>query len=658
MKKFLILLFSFLIFPFLLSATTAKENTINSIKSQLSKADNPKDSLRLLFDLWDLSPRKDHLSIGHQIYNIAGRSKNTNVQLDIVRQMASAIDDDSTLNVLKKMASRIPESDNQKETILFINIKRIATSARYMDEDSRQAKIAEILSKDDYSKLDKYKKVERLFSICEYLSNYIEGDLLIKYLKDLNKIMDEEGVDSYPIRNTFYSESANIFTATGSHKQAVEADRKLLSIINQLEKEYKSKGRRYRNYDVARFISYRRMLSNYEALTVEEVNEIYDKILQLAASNQDIKDELDKNKRTAAYHAMKNGNYVEAIALIKNQVKKEKSMPIRRQMYQMLIQAAKETGDKHTLELAENEYAQLKKAAEEQEIANSYNDLRVRYKVNMLLTDNARLELKQKNEQIKSAKTTMIFIIVGWIVVVLALITTLVFWARHRNALAHLSNFIQVLSDERTELKARRYGSTPRQVKTAHRQLPIESENKSVKSMIDYILNDIMYISSIGLDMSDNFIEKIDMGTFMRNAHDTLTAHLKKNVKVNFKYPDPDFYIEADKLCLEWLTEHILKTAVRLSPEGGEVGLECVRDGNFAKIIYTHSGDSLPGGKEELVFKNFITYEDLAKNEDAALKYCRMIHFLLDSTLRSDREVSYGRLILTIPLHQGLIPEN
>lgn len=630
----------------------AKEDElIKSIQGTLAQTSSKKDSIRLLYDIWDLSSRNNQLQLGKQLFGVATRDNNAAVQHDILRMMANITSNDTILAELEDMNKNLKSSKAQKETELFIRIKRAAVQARYVPESQRQKKITEIIALSDYDKLDKYGKVERLFTICEYLSNFAQGELLVEYLSDLGDLMKECDFDSYSLRNIYFSESANIFTATNNRKKALEADRELLKIINQLEKEYRSKGRRYRNYDISRYIIYRRMLSNYSVLSEKEVNDIYAKILALVEKNDDVKSDFFRKRRTSAYHAMKNKRYSEAIPYIESQLEIEKSLSIRKQLYEMLMTATKESGDSIGYSAARNAYAKITQEYDSLHAEAKYNELNVRYEVNMLKSENARLELERRDTEITNARRTMTFVIVGWVVFGVFLILMLLLWTRYRRTINNLSNFVNSLVKERDTLKRKRYGERSNRGTATTRQFPVRKYEKSVSGMLNYILNDVLYIASIGQEDSNRFRTEVDANGFTREISENIMAHLTKNVSLDVKYAEKNFNLFVDKECLQWLTEHILKVAVRLAPSGGNVSFECRKsDSGDAQFIFTHSGESLPDGKEDLIFDNFITYENLVNEKFAALKMCRMIHFLIDSSLLSDRNINTGKLTLTIPL--------
>lgn len=103
-----------------------------------------------------------------------------------------------------------------------------------------------------------------------------------------------------------------IYTVSGQHEKAIEACRKLLEIVNDLESEAIEKGYRYRNYDTMRYIILRRMLNNYQSLTDEEIEQTYDAIKQLTEQDPDVYNAFNSVQRPTIYYLMAKKRYPEA----------------------------------------------------------------------------------------------------------------------------------------------------------------------------------------------------------------------------------------------------------------------------------------------------------------------------------------------------------
>ena len=656
MKRSIFLLVALICMSTVSMAAIDKKAEIARLRGKLSQTTSRKDSIKILYDIFDLSSRKDYLALGREIDAVAERAGNNEVRYDMARHLANAISNDSILALIEAHVKSLPSCKEQKETALFVKIRRLSATARYITEKERQNKIARVIVPEDNSKMDGYAKVERLFTICEYLSSFAKGDLLVEYLDDLGRLIKETGIENYAVKNIYLTESANIYSVTGNKEKAIACDRALLKEIDGLEKRYRAQGRKYRSYDINRFVVYRRMLSNYEVLSLDEVNSLYSKILDIAAVNDDVRGVIENNKRAAVYHAMKNKRYAEAIPYIRHQLSVERSQVLRQRMLEMLIEAAVAVGDKTTEDLAQKELDAIADQMNSKEARDKYNELQIRYDVSALRAENAELELENKNGQIAATQRIMIFVIVGWVAFAIMLVALLFFWTRYKRTAADISSFVDSLAAERDAIKKRRYYDYAK--KTGSSVQPrdyISSRPKlgNLSDTIDYIINDVMFISSIALEDTRKFRHTISVGSFMKDSIDNVESRLTKNININVVYPDPDFEIRVDKQCLQMLVNHILNVAVRLAPEGGAIGFECTEDkaSRMARFVFKHTGDSFPEGREEKIFEHFFDYRKLSEDGEAALIMCRMINFLTNSSLKSSAGHTHdGKLVLMVPM--------
>ena len=191
MKRSIFLLVALLCLSSVSVSALDKNAEIARLRGKLSQTTTRKDSIKILYDIFDLSSRKDYLSLGREIDAVAERAGNNTVRYDIARHLANSVNNDSILALIEAHVKSLPAGQEQKETELFVKIRRLSTTARYMTEKERQDKIARLIVPEDNSKMDKYAKVERLFIICEYLSSFAKGNLLVEYLDDLGRLIKD-----------------------------------------------------------------------------------------------------------------------------------------------------------------------------------------------------------------------------------------------------------------------------------------------------------------------------------------------------------------------------------------------------------------------------------------------------------------------------------
>lgn len=641
----------------------AEKNTaIEKSRIELASVDSPEDSIKILYDIFDLSTRKESIPVARQIYQTAEREDNREVMLDIARQLSSFFTQDNELDKIIMAVSKLPTSKEQKETILYLRLRKIAVKARYESEENRVKAISETLASVDDNKLSEHARIERLFKICQYLSNYAKGDMLVEYLDRLNALMKKSDIELDALYSQYYTASANIYTATENHDKAIEIDKELLKIIDNLEKSYKAKGREYRNYDINRYIIYRRMLSNFKALSVDEVNDIYEKILEIVARNSDVAEDFAKNKRSLIAYYLKNQKFKEALPFLRAQIKIEDSLPLKRQLIQDYKDAATTIGDKNAELEAVNMYNDILSGLNELQSEAKYNELRIRYDVNRLRARNALLELQKKEEAVAQTRNIMTFVIIGWVIFAILLFIMLYYWSKYKSASSGLLKLLDKLATERNDLKARIYRDKDR-VHEANKEVSPEvykwapPRKKSPLDMAEYLINDVLYIASVGSESTSKFIRTVDIDKFMRAEAHRMKATLPPNISIDVKFPEHETPLKTDYECLEYLTRHILKAAVSLAPAtGGTVGFYCREEKTVGqlRIEFTHTGEALPFGEEEKIFEHFVNTESIFRHNGVALFLCRMTNFLLHNNLRSDRNYKNGgKMILSIPMEKN-----
>ena len=120
------------------------------VLGKLAKAKNSKDSIKYLYDLYDLVPRKEKIKYARTLYEVAERSGRDEVRLDLLRhlsQLSSAVSNpDSLFTSLGEEAARIPRSQDQEETALFIRMRQVAHESRAADSKQVEAKIASLIA--------------------------------------------------------------------------------------------------------------------------------------------------------------------------------------------------------------------------------------------------------------------------------------------------------------------------------------------------------------------------------------------------------------------------------------------------------------------------------------------------------------------------------
>ena len=410
-----------------------QHETAAQLRARLASATSPRDSIRMLYDILDVLPLKEQPRVAMSIDSIAERIGDNATRLDLARIMAAIYIEDSDLARVEARVLKIPESKEQKETMLFVKLKRLSASNRHKSEEERQKEIIRILSED----VDKKGKTPAdqlldLFSLVEYLRNDASGDMLKEYLDRLSVLASSPYFKINTISLYVQSEAARIYSDADDADKAVAADHKVLQNIAGLEKCYADRGRHYRNYNVSKLHSYMRLLRNYEALRPGEVAEINAKVMDMAARNIDVSNELQQRPDYKAYYAVATGDYPTAISLLRQMLAEDRPLAVRKQLLEALVKASEATGDDKTKIEALTEYTAILEQLNKLKAAERYRELQIRYDVQDLKNRNSQLELENRNDEILSARRIMTFVIVAFALMFLILIISLYHWGRFR----------------------------------------------------------------------------------------------------------------------------------------------------------------------------------------------------------------------------------
>ena len=649
-------------------------NEVDEIEKQLNKqlavSTTAKDSIRILYDLFDLVPRKEKIPYGKTLYSVATRAGEDNVRLDILRQLSqltgSMIESDSVYKYLGEEVARIPRSQEQEETALFIRMRQLAGEARSADAKHIESNIAVLISEESKAKNFPINlRVMRLFAIVEFLTNSgVEGNLLGEYVDMLKERMGQANFKLYALNNILLTESANIYTTIGNQHEAVKADKELLVVIDKLEKKYHADGRKYRNYAPNKYIVYRRMLGNYAALTPQEIEQYYKEIQKLMKEDEDVARTEGRTQLAELCYSMATKRYATAIPIIRKTLETEKRPAKRRRLVQWLQTAASGINDKDSEIEALKLYNAMLVERDTSSTSDRARELDIRTRVNELKADKAYLQIEKDKEEKESVERLMTFVIVSWIILAIILFIMLILWTKYRSASVRIGQFVENLDNECVYLKDqhyRDYMASPhkdeKRVELNQHKVVIGRRKRSRKiiDMLNYILNDILYISSIGKIGRGKFTRHVSVMEVLEDESAKAMAEKKVGYDLKIIMPEKDIELRTDKECLEYVLRHIFYAANRVA-EGGEVRLEIKENEKTGRVdfIFTNTSVVVPEGNEDVMFDNFIDVSKMADRDDAGLFVARMSGFLIDSNLYLDREYKDGsRYILSVSKVMG-----
>lgn len=673
-------------------------SVVDSLKISLAKATTVADSVKILYNIFDCTSYSNQGEVLDQLYSAAIKSRDSHVINDVLKLSSNYhYLNDSINNVLIARAAGLPDTDEKRSTMLFLKVRAVANQVRSLPEEKREARLREYLALHSASEAyETYDRIEYLFMLCSYLRLSTEGELLTKYFQELQGLIDKLPARDISLKSLFYTQAANTYLANEMYQEAVSANRTLLEIIHELERQYAAKGRIYRNYDRSKYICYRRLLRCHDAIDSDEIDNIYIALNDLADSDPSLRQDFDVRMRPTIYYMMAKKQYADVIPLLRRQIE-DKNNTREEQLYlvEALLEASNAIGDKDNELLALQMSNQLLKKRIESKASESYKELQIVYEVNDLKQAND--ELVEANQQIvlDRHKEQLIYAFIGLVILIILLGVVFFFYRRSRRLTANLSDSNAMIVGERDALKraekdlikARDKAKASDRMKTdfvnnmSHEiRTPLEAiveysgliadcadEDKRdyIKRFADVIslnadvllslVNDVLELPSLeSAKMSIHFVQ-CSAREICKEAAEKVMSHLKPGVRLIFdEQAHADVKIQTDPQRVEQVLGNLLTNAAKFTEHGSiELDYTLSRDGKYITFAVTDTGIGIPRGKEEIIFSRFEKLNSSTPGSGLGLYISRMLAALLKGELKLDSDYRKGaRFLLVLPVKE------
>lgn len=674
-----------------------RQQVIDSLNYGLSQAKTPQDSIPYLYDLFDIAAYADRYSTGDALFLTAVRAGNEKIQMEMSFRLAdiamTMFDPELTASMLDRIAS-LPDSEDKEIVECYIR-SCIAPARKLTTEQDLSNEIHRLLADlNDPKKTENYTKfdrIARMFSLADYLQGYTQGAMLTEFMEQLEA---EISSISHPrvsiLRNKFYATSAMLYMRNEELEKAVNADRKILSIIDTLEEENLKSGRKFRNYDIFRFVSYRRLLKCYNALTDAEAQEYYDKIMELAKINQDIADDISVNPVPQMALHMKRGEYEQAVPLLQILVDNAGSLYEKKYYLRRLKFAAEQTGNHEMLAKAAIEYANILEEYTDLKTAERMRELQVNYNYQSLRDSNA--EALKSREKIVTILAIAVSVLLILVVVAAIWLTARLTSGKRKLALAN-----ETLRKEGEELRetteslsaARDKASKAVTEKTQLVNYITNEVLNPINSIIEYsqmivdnaqgenkrYLERFKSVVSMNIRMLQGLLADVqelavaesgtlpinrtpaDLNAIGRMAADSISNQVNTGVKVRFNPANggEKLIFNTDTRRVEIVLLNLLNNAAKFTLSGSitlSVGLD--EEGNAVYTV-TDTGCGIPADKAESIFNRFEKLDPDSKGAGLGLSICELVAHALDGKVELD--TSYpgpgSRFVFTIYSHKS-----
>lgn len=387
----------------------------DEMASTLKNANTPADSIRILYDVYDLSATGNRKDVGLEILEIAQRTNNREVIFDIVNRLSSKLDDSDALERLIKISSSLPDSQKKKGLELVLQMEKTNSDVSDLTGDERTKKLIDYARRDIGNNDDIYEEIIDLYHTLTYLGPTSQGSMYLEYLSRLENLVNELPAEDFSIRNLYYTNAAIYYTHRRNYKKAIECDKELLHQIDALEQRYRDNktDRKYQNYDYFRYVSLRRMLSNFKGLSEAETDSIFNKCIELAERNEEVGESFGTRGMSKSYYYMSKGQYADAIPYLHRALANEDISDFRRQeLLAYLADAQKATGDEKGLFETLQLYVPLLVAERQAHEDDAYRELEIKTTVNRLTIEERREQEKQRieNRRMRRISLSLVYI--------------------------------------------------------------------------------------------------------------------------------------------------------------------------------------------------------------------------------------------------------
>lgn len=670
------------------------------LKARLAASDSAEDSLKIMYDLFDLGPHSASERLIKPIYDLAVRTGNFEAEMDMLRNYAHFNIDSLQLVQDALNRARASNKDNSllaKETILFIRLLLIKHDIKknvMLDapvESHLRDLIARFISNPPS---DPYERFEVLYAISAYIGNMGEGTMLEEYTTKLQDALAELPLSTGAIRNAIYGRNAASFTNFGLYRRALDSDRSLLRIIDSMEVNFARKGRIYRNYDVSRYDVYLRMLANSAGLRRPEVDRLWNAIVGLAERNEDVANTLESDKRAEIYYLMATEQYEKAVPMILERLNNPAPLPYRERFYNDLITAAERTGNKDVLLKSYRVYSKMLRQRLDNRQSESIRELSIAYSVNDMKEEKAQMQRELDNRRLMMSR---IVVILSLVLVVFLGLVIFILLRQQRRAKASAKTIERInaslieerdkLEDTRRELIAARDEAkssdklktdfinnmsheirTPLNTIAECSQLIVDCIPDDKKPFLDRfgrvielnvalmmrLVNDVLDVASLESKQLSVELSTVPVLSICNFAIDNTLDSFNPDVQFVFNPTDEisHLLVTTDRQRVSQVLINLLSNAAKFT-EHGTVTLEVQadREANSLSFIVSDTGIGIPRGKEEDIFERFLQLDMSVRGCGLGLYISRLIASLLEGEINVDTSYRGGaRFVFTIPL--------
>lgn len=672
---------------------------IDSLAMMLNRRPTYREQVRLLHNIIDLtSNKKSILYYNKQLLDLAAKHHDENLQLEAVRNLFNNDSNDKQEDYIDYVKG-LPTSNVQKEVLVFMDYSQTMHTMSGKTFEEKAELLNELIERSKENKgTDIYQQTRDLFNLCGILSFMSTGELYAQYLNNLGKIVSRLPRDGRKILpNVYYTLAAGYYSRKDMQKKALEADRQILAMAPELLKQYRQQGRIYRNVDQFCYISYRRMLTYTSVLNLKQINYIYLQMLAIANRNPMVhQDMFSPTSISQIRYNMATKRYVDAKPILDKvlQSKGDSVKWIHNECLKDRIIVSKALHSEFGLLTYMPQYIDLLERERNEAVEEKAKELQVLYQVNDLNEQVLKLQLKNKETEVKFNRLFSLSSLLILILVIAILVGTIKALRRSKRMgrslkisekeliteKTHLAETLKKLekaylaAEEGSKMKNKFIHNMNHEIRTplnaivgfsqiiaeAVKGTSEQSEfNEYSRHIIDNsdillnIINEVLFVSQmesseIPLRIAPCKV-KVACETAVTRAH----KNVKEGVKMYVKSHTEDVIIRTDERQITELLYCLLNNATKFTAKG-EIVVDYHRNEKEREIVFsvTDTGIGIPPEKSEIIFERFEKLNSFEPGTGLGLYLCRIISKALHGKVTLDTSYHDGaRFIFVHPLN-------
>ena len=652
-----------------LSSPGRRRQLSDSLTVALAKTDSPADSLRIITDLFDLAPRQKRDSIGRVAIDIAVRTGDSRTGLDLIRNICNLhYSSDSALEKDRDLAMNFYASADRDETVTFIKMMQNYNRAKNLSADRRKVQLRHLISKaTDEDPESDLERMVLLHALAVNIAEISQGPLLYRYFDELDSIASGLRPEAYALHNLICVQASMAYASSDvSRVKSVQYDRRLLDRIDAMERGELGIRHPYRDYNANRYVLYTRLLSNFDNLTPDEIEDYYSKVMAIVASDSVAASTNRNSLRPQIFHAVATGDDATVMALLPKVIDLPYNAGIRPRLLRIMIDATGRTGDIEKQLNASLEYNKILEKDITERVNENWRELEITY-------DMGRLRQKYISENARMENTMLVASLIGGAVLLTLLIIVFILFRHSRRLAANLRDTNDVLTSERRSLidarvsieksadRARLADSlksafiknmteevtVPLHTITEHASLLVQFAKNEEKpflqkyaaaitlnsEIVSVMLADLESLSQLDSGELALLPRRASLRTLCENAVNGVSHRLQPGVEINVDAGIPDITLYIDSTRILQILWQLLSNSAKFTASGSiQVSAGIVGE-NQVSIFISDTGIGIPAKYDEHIFQRFVRLDPSVPGAGIGLPLGRQLAELLGGTL-------------------------